>query len=78
MLKNMISFYEMARHAVETTAQSDNKVTFAIIREQMGQVLYKLSHMKFMDPYADGEAKIKQTYEELMEEMQQAFMNLEL
>jgi len=26
MLKNMIGFYEMARHAVESTAQSDNKV----------------------------------------------------
>lgn len=30
------------------------------------------------DPYKDGEAKIKQDYEELHEEMQQAFSNLEL
>jgi V-type H+-transporting ATPase subunit A len=47
MLKNLIGFYEMARHAVETTAQSDNKVTFAIIKEQMGDLMYKLSNMKF-------------------------------
>ena len=30
------------------------------------------------DPYADGEAKIKSDYEELNEEMQQAFSNLEV
>ncbi|KAK0057540.1 V-type proton ATPase catalytic subunit A [Biomphalaria pfeifferi] len=78
MMKNIISFYDMARHAVETTAQSDNKVTFAIIKEQMGGIMYKLSNMKFKDPYKDGEAKIKQEFEELHEEMQQAFSNLEL
>ncbi|KAH9504243.1 V-type proton ATPase catalytic subunit A [Bulinus truncatus] len=78
MLRNMIAFYDMARHAVETTAQSDNKVTFAIIKEQMGGIMYKLSNMKFKDPYKDGEAKIKQEFEELHEEMQQAFSNLEL
>nr|UBK24975.1 V-type proton ATPase subunit A [Lymnaea stagnalis] len=78
MLKNIISFYEMARHAVETTAQSDNKVTYAIIREQMGGIMYKLSNMKFKDPYKDGEAKIQKEYDELHEEMQQAFSNLEL
>ncbi|GFO47808.1 V-type proton ATPase catalytic subunit a [Plakobranchus ocellatus] len=77
MLKNMITFYEQARYAVETTAQSDNKVTYAIIREQMGPVMNKLSQMKFKDPVM-GEAAIKQSYEELMEEMQQAFSNLEL
>lgn len=43
----MISFYDMARHAVETTAQSDNKITWAMIREHMGEVLYKISSMKF-------------------------------
>lgn len=48
MLKNMISFYDMARHAVESTSQSENKITWAIIREQMGDTLYKLSSMKFM------------------------------
>lgn len=43
----MISFYDMARRAVETTAQSDNKITWSIIREHMGEILYKLSSMKF-------------------------------
>lgn len=47
MLNNMISFYDMSRHAVESTAQSDNKITWAIIKENMGDVLYALSSMKF-------------------------------
>ncbi len=43
----MISFYDMARHAVETTAQSDNKITWAMIKEHMGEILYRISSMKF-------------------------------
>lgn len=47
ILSNMIAFYDMARHAVETTAQSDNKITWAMIREHMGEILYRISSMKF-------------------------------
>lgn len=47
ILSNMIAFYDMARHAVESTAQSDNKITWAMIREHMGETLYKISSMKF-------------------------------
>lgn len=47
MLSNIVAFYDMARHAVETTAQSDNKITWAVIKENMGQIIYQLSSMKF-------------------------------
>jgi len=47
MLRNMIAFYDMARHAVESTAQSDNKITWNVIRDSMGNILYQLSSMKF-------------------------------
>lgn len=47
ILSNTIAFYDMARHAVESTAQSDNKITWAMIREHMGEILYKISSMKF-------------------------------
>jgi V-type H+-transporting ATPase subunit A len=76
MLRNMIGFYEMARHAVESTAQSDNKVTWNTIREAMGPILYQLSSMKFKDP-AEGEAKLKAEFDELYENMQGAFRQLE-
>ncbi|XP_037543507.1 V-type proton ATPase catalytic subunit A [Nematolebias whitei] len=77
ILSNMISFYDMARHAVESTAQSDNKITWAMIREHMGEILYKMSSMKFKDPVKDGEAKIKADYAQLLEDMQNAFRTLE-
>ena len=47
MMKNMILFYDLSRHAVESTAQSDHKVTWSIIRERLGDTMYKLSSMKF-------------------------------
>lgn len=47
MLSNIVAFYDLARHAVETTAQSDNKITWAVIKENMGQIIYQLSSMKF-------------------------------
>ncbi|KAF2981630.1 hypothetical protein EK904_001092, partial [Melospiza melodia maxima] len=77
MLSNMIAFYDMARRAVETTAQSDNKITWSIIRENMSEILYRLTSMKFKDPVKDGETKIKADYAQLFEDMQNAFRNLE-
>ena len=47
MLKNIISFYDMARHAVETTSQSENKITWSAIRDNLSKTIYKLSSMKF-------------------------------
>lgn len=77
MLKNMIAFYDLARHAVEATAQSENKITWNTIREAMGQIMYQLASMKFKDPEKDGEEKIKADYEELYELMQTSFRTLE-
>ncbi|XP_055338022.1 V-type proton ATPase catalytic subunit A-like [Paramacrobiotus metropolitanus] len=77
MLRNMMAFYDLAKHAVESTAQSDNRITWATIREAMSDTLYQLTSMKFKDPVKDGEAKIKADFEELYERMQQEFRNLE-
>uniref|UniRef100_A0A0K2TQ73 H(+)-transporting two-sector ATPase n=1 Tax=Lepeophtheirus salmonis TaxID=72036 RepID=A0A0K2TQ73_LEPSM len=77
MLRNIVAFYDLARHAVEFTALSENKITWGIIREAMGNILYQLSSMKFKDPVKDGEDKIKVDFEQLNEDMQAAFRNLE-
>jgi len=77
MIRNMIAFYDMARASVESTAQSDNKVTWSLIRESLGDVMYRLSSMKFKDPVKDGEANIKKDYDQLYDDMQTAFRNLE-
>jgi len=44
MLRNMMGFYDMATHAVEA---SSGTVTWTKIRESMGDILHKLSSMKF-------------------------------
>jgi len=77
MLRNMIAFYDLARHSVESTAQSEHKITWNVIREAMSNVMYQLASMKFKDPVKDGEAKIKADFDELNETMQTAFRNLE-
>ncbi|KAF1566818.1 V-type proton ATPase catalytic subunit A, partial [Eudyptes schlegeli] len=77
MLHNMVTFYELARHAVEATAPGERRVTWATIRESLGDILYKLSAMKFKDPVKDGEANIMAAFAQLNEEMQAAFRNLE-
>ena len=47
MLRNMIAFYDLARHAVESTAQSEKKITWNDIRTNLGDILHQLSSMKF-------------------------------
>lgn len=47
MLNNIIGFYNMAQQAVERTSQSDNKITWAIIKEQLGDSIVELTRMKF-------------------------------
>ncbi len=47
MLRNMITFYDLARHAVETTAQSEKKITWNDIRTNLGDIIHQLSSMKF-------------------------------
>ncbi len=47
MLRNMILFYDLARHAVETTAKSRKKITWNYIRTNFDSLIYELSSMKF-------------------------------
>uniref|UniRef100_UPI00358EDABF V-type proton ATPase catalytic subunit A n=1 Tax=Myxine glutinosa TaxID=7769 RepID=UPI00358EDABF len=77
MLQNMMGFYELARHAVEASAQTDRRLTWTCIRENMSELLYRLSAMKFKDPVKEGEGKIKADFAQLSEDMQTAFRNLE-
>lgn len=77
MLNNLIGFYDAARHAVESTAQSENKITWATIKDHMGGILYELSSMKFKDATKESESKIRADLNELNERMLVAFRDLE-
>ena len=47
ILRNMVSFYHQARHVCEASSNSEKKVTLAVIKEQMGGLMYEVSSMKF-------------------------------
>ncbi len=68
----MVGFYTQAVHAVEASSGS---VTWAKIKDNMGDILYKLSSMKFEDP-ADGEEVIRERYVNLGKEMEEKFRAL--
>ncbi|TRZ09884.1 hypothetical protein HGM15179_017216 [Zosterops borbonicus] len=76
MLQNLVTFYDLARGAVEGAGAEDQRVTWATIREGLGDILYRLSAMKFKDPVKDGEQQILASYAQLQEEMVAAFRNL--
>ncbi len=48
MLQNIITFYNLAQRSVENTAQSDNKITWASIKDQCQDNIHQLTRMKFM------------------------------
>jgi V-type H+-transporting ATPase subunit A len=72
LLRNMIGFHRLATHAVES---SNNQITWAKIRDNMSDILYKLSSMKFEDP-ADGEEVLRERYAALQKEMEERFRKL--
>ncbi|KAJ1729086.1 H(+)-transporting V1 sector ATPase subunit A [Coemansia biformis] len=72
MLRNMIGFYKQAVHAVESTS---GQITWARIRDNMSDLIYRLSSMKFEDP-ADGEAALVEKYTQLQRDMEEQFRSL--
>ena len=61
MLRNMISFYDLARHAVETTAQSEKKITWNDIRTNLADIIHQLSGMKFKVGTGDSFSRFRWT-----------------
>lgn len=48
MLRNMVGFYNMAQQAVEKGGNHEaSKVTWAVIRDQLGDNIHQLTRMKF-------------------------------
>lgn len=77
MLENFCSFYDQARHAVESTAQSDTKITLNAIKDSMGDTMYELSSMKFADPWEKGEEEVKADFAALRQKMTDQFRALQ-
>ncbi|OAE26161.1 hypothetical protein AXG93_903s1220 [Marchantia polymorpha subsp. ruderalis] len=77
MMRNMIHFGTLALQAVERAAGPDGqKVTYNIIKQRLGDIIYRLASQKFEDP-ADGEDALTGTFKTLFNDMVAAFRNLE-
>jgi len=51
MLTNIVAFYNLAQQAVEHTSQSDNKITWAVIKDNLADIILQLTRMKFKVNY---------------------------
>lgn len=61
MMKNIVAFHTLASSAVEKTAAGGadgQKITYNIIKQRLGDLLYKITSQKFEDP-VDGEEAIR-------------------
>ena len=80
VLRNMIAFSEAANGCIERTASSGGtdgqKITFNVIKNRLGDLLYKLSSQKFEDP-SQGEESLKAKLKALNEEIKERFRSLE-
>jgi len=76
LMKNIVLFFNLSVKAIENSAGSDNKITFNIIKNRLGDLLHKLSSQKFQKP-SDGEERLVAHFKALNEEIQQAFRQLE-
>jgi len=77
MMRNIICFYDLAKASVESTATTEKKVTWVVIKEAMTDLIYKLTSMKFKDPVDDGKQQILEDFDILYDELHTAFRKLE-
>jgi V-type H+-transporting ATPase subunit A len=75
MLRNLILFYDKARHAIETSP-AENKLTWNTIRKELADQLRDLTQMKFQEP-SDGEERVKEVYKKLNGDIHAGFSRLE-
>lgn len=71
MMKCIVLFNDLAQKAVERSS-ADKKITWAMIKNAMGDLMYKISSMKFQDP-AEGEEVGQKNFRALYEQIQTAF-----
>jgi len=81
MLRNTIRFYNLAQQAIQKSGE-ENKITFNTIKNNMGDLIYKLTAMKFMNPFPaeneeGGEDHIREEFQNLYEEIGNSFRSLE-
>ncbi|KXZ46920.1 hypothetical protein GPECTOR_39g414 [Gonium pectorale] len=79
MMRNISTFHRLATAAIEKTASGNaegQKITLNVIKQRMGDTLYKLTSQKFEDP-AEGEDVVRRKLRAVYEELSDRFRALE-
>eukprot|EP00271_Cylindrocystis_brebissonii_P014290 TRINITY_DN35601_c0_g1_i1.p1 TRINITY_DN35601_c0_g1~~TRINITY_DN35601_c0_g1_i1.p1 ORF type:complete len:621 (+),score=132.78 TRINITY_DN35601_c0_g1_i1:178-2040(+) len=77
MMRNIIHFNGLATQAVERAAGTDGqKITYNIIKQRLGGLIYELVSQKFQDP-AEGKEVLEAKYKKLQDDLTTAFRALE-
>jgi V-type H+-transporting ATPase subunit A len=79
MMRNIAIFHRLATAAVERTAGGNaegQKITYNVIKQRLGDVLYKLTSQKFEDP-SEGEDAVRSKLRAVGEEITERFRTLE-
>ncbi|GFR52615.1 hypothetical protein Agub_g15131 [Astrephomene gubernaculifera] len=79
MMRNIATFHRLATAAIEKTAGGNaegQKITLNVIKQRMGDTLYKLTSQKFEDP-AEGEDAVRRKLRAVYEELTERFRALE-
>jgi V-type H+-transporting ATPase subunit A len=69
MMKNIVHFYDSATRTIEA---SNGTISWGKIRDGMGDIIHKLSSMKFEEP-SQGEAVVKEHFAALHKEIEDRF-----
>ncbi|KII70890.1 V-type proton ATPase catalytic subunit A isoform 2 [Thelohanellus kitauei] len=77
MMQCIVEFYDQAKKTVESKLQNEERITWAMIKEAMGNtVIYELSSMKFKDPTKETEQTIQSYFVDLSQQIKNAFKGL--
>jgi len=78
MMKNIVTFYNLARKTVENQS-AEHRITWSIIRQKFGGkdgIIDRVSRQKFFDP-AQGEDVVKAALNQLTEDIRQGFATID-
>jgi V-type H+-transporting ATPase subunit A len=75
MLRNIVTYYNLAKKAIENSANSERKITLATINQELPELSYMLTRQKFEDPALGREALIAK-FEELRHRITSDFQRL--
>lgn len=76
MMRNMIHFYTLSNDLIESTASSEDKITFNVIKDSMTAHLDKIARMKEIMP-SDGQEAVTAQADKIRDDITAAFRDIE-